>query len=289
MFVRPLGLTRTTWSPVEPAARGYWADPHQDALYPEPDQDLGALRPVGQLWSTVADMARWTGVLCGSAPGVLPESVVALMHQPQVLRDAGTWESGWGHGLSLRRRRDRVFAGHSGAMPGFSAAVSVHRSSATGAVVLANATRGIDALSLADDLVEAVLDAGCADPDGTGPPARSAPPAYPAHAVRPTLCPPELTGILGSWWSWGEEYVFRWRDDALQAQVGERMSVFVREGAWRFRTSRGNNHGEVLTVIHGTAGEIVKLEWGGYAYTRRPYQRERDPELPRRPDDAPPP
>ena len=64
-FLRPLGMVDTTWT--EPAA-GRWDPPfrRQDgATVPDPQHPLGdgEIAPMGGLWTTVAELARWTSFL----------------------------------------------------------------------------------------------------------------------------------------------------------------------------------------------------------------------------------
>ena len=52
------------------------------------------------------------------------------MARVQTMVDEERWTLGWGLGLELYRRDERVFVGHGGAMPGFLAGLVVHRASA---------------------------------------------------------------------------------------------------------------------------------------------------------------
>ncbi|MFC7484125.1 serine hydrolase domain-containing protein [Luedemannella flava] len=86
---------------------------------------------------------------------------------PVVLGDPERWTAGYGLGLQLWRRGERVYAGHSGSMPGYLAILVTHRASRTGVVAFANAYRlsmpgGIGGLGLR--LLDAVLDSEPAPP-----------------------------------------------------------------------------------------------------------------------------
>ena len=124
---QPLHLTRTSWQAQAPAATGYRSDPYQDLFHEEPNMDQGAIGVGGQLWSTIGDLLTWGNALIGGTPEVLPNAVVTAMHTLQVLVDTSHWRKGWGLGLILDRRADRIFAGHTGAMPGFLSALVTDR------------------------------------------------------------------------------------------------------------------------------------------------------------------
>ena len=127
----PLGMKRTSVQPVEPFARGYVVHPIDGSLHEEPRLDAGAMAPAGQLWSTVTDMVKWIAFLSDPAPAVLSRETVDEMCTPVVVSDAA-WTAGHGLGPQLFRDGERVYAGHSGSMPGYQAMMLVHRPSRTG-------------------------------------------------------------------------------------------------------------------------------------------------------------
>src|SRR5438105_1049729 len=67
----PLDMSRSSYDPAEPFARGYVGHPWHGTLREEPRHDSGAMAPAGQLWSTVADLAKWAAFLADPAPSVL--------------------------------------------------------------------------------------------------------------------------------------------------------------------------------------------------------------------------
>ena len=91
-------------------------------------------------------------VLRRAGAEVLTADTVEEMCHPQVMADLDGWTLGWGLGLMLHRRGERVFVGHDGAMPGFLAGLAVRRPEKVGAVVLANTSSGADPGGLAVDL-----------------------------------------------------------------------------------------------------------------------------------------
>ena len=117
--------------------------------------------------------------------------------------DNDRWDFGYGLGLQLARAGDRVLVGHSGGMPGFLSNVSVSRKEKTGSVVLASSSANFDPQSIAAKLALTVIDQLPLVPE----------PWQPGAAA-----PPELAGVLGRWWSEGEEFVFRFHDGRLEAR-----------------------------------------------------------------------
>ncbi len=119
-------MTRTTYHPTEPFARGYVVHPWHDTLREEPRLDAGAMAPAGQLWSTVADLAKWAAFLADPDPAVLAPARRVARCAPR--SRSATWRPGaGGHGLGLQlwRRGERVFVGHSGSMPGYLSTLAV--------------------------------------------------------------------------------------------------------------------------------------------------------------------
>lgn len=259
-LIGPLGLKATSWTRPAGAAVGYRVDPYSDLVHREPDMDQARVGVGGQLWSTVGDLLVWGDALAGGAPEVVSPAVVDAMHTLHVMVDTATWMSAWGLGLILERSGDLVTSGHTGAMPGFVAALSIERSTRSVAVALSNATRGAGVGRLAAERVRELVDSA---------PAPSPVPWVPAEQV-----PAELEGVLGRWWSEADETVFTWRPDGLHAQLvggppaGE--SRFEQVLADVFRTVAGRFNGEHLMVRRDAEGAVVELEWATYPFTRAP-------------------
>ena len=124
------------------------------------------MAPAGQVWSTVDDLARWAAVLASTAePPVLRAATLAQMATPAAIADPDGWTAGYGLGLQLWRRGERVFVGHTGSMPGYLAVLAAHRPSGTAAVAFANTygLRGSRIGAVGLSIVEAVLDC---EPEG---------------------------------------------------------------------------------------------------------------------------
>ena len=203
--LEPLGLARTGFEPQPPSATGYFVDPYSDRVTVEPDPDVeGPVAAMGWLWSTVDDLARWADFLATGHDGVLARETLDEMARARTMADQAAWTLGWGLGLELYRRGDRVFAGHGGAMPGFLAGVCIHRPERTGAAVLCNTSAGAGPEKLALDLAEAVLDELPRVPEPWRPDGGA---------------PDDVAPMLGRWWSEGNELVLSWQGGRLRLEV----------------------------------------------------------------------
>ena len=259
-ILEPLGMRRTTYAATEPFARGYVVHPFTDTLREEPRTDTGAMAPAGQLWSTVEDLARWAAFLADPAPDVLAPDTVTEMCAPVVISDLASWTGGHGLGLELYRRGDRVYVGHTGSMPGYVAALAVHRPSRTAVVGFANSygfrTGGIGDLALR--MLDLVLD--------TEP--------VPPAPWRPATPPPEgVPELTGRWWWMGVPMDLTWdrgTGELVAAVRGERISRFVPEGQDRWRGRCGPENGEVLSVLRDPAGAAAALDIATFVFTRSP-------------------
>jgi CubicO group peptidase (beta-lactamase class C family) len=250
-IVEPLGLTRTTWTPRSPQARGYLVDEYAGTVWNEPETDLAGAAAAGQLWSTVEDLGRWATFLARGADGVLDAATNEQMWFPQQMRYPDNWTEGWGLGLMLFSVGGTIYGGHGGAMAGHLAGVFIDRKTQTGAAALTNSgTRGemeTFAISLAAKAKELWPE--------------------PVEPWSPEQEPPgEVRAILGRWWSEGNEFVFWWERGALRAKVvgtppGRGETTFERDGAG-WQASAGRERGERLRIDDG------RLIWSGYPFTR---------------------
>jgi CubicO group peptidase (beta-lactamase class C family) len=259
-LLAPLGLASTTWKPLLDRAVGYRQDPYLDGvLHQEPEMEQGEIGVAGQLWSTAEDLLGWGHALAGGVPEVLPPEVTTAMHTPQVMVDPDRWDQGWGLGLILDRRSERIVSGHTGAMPGFGAAISIDRAAGVVVLAFANVTRGIALNELCLQIIDET--AGRL-------------PGEPVEQRTPTLYQPAagLAGVLGRWWSESEETVFSWRDGALRAHLAGRAvttaTTFGHEGADCYRALTGRLRGEWLLVKRDENGDVSQLEWATYPYHR---------------------
>ena len=253
----PLGLRRTTLMPVAPHALGWAVHPWADLLLPEPAHDAGLMAPAGQLWSTVADLARFASFLLTGDDRVLPLATVREMREPVV----PSGPDGAGYGLGLQARGGPYgLVGHGGSMPGFLAGLDVAPEAGLGVVVFANATSGPDLGAVVRDLVDVVATAEPRDPEPWAP---------------LTDAEPELLALTGPWY-WGATPF------AVKLRAGRHLELVTlgsRGRESRFRPGSderwtgldGYYRGETLTVVRDASGAVTHLDLGSFVLTREPY------------------
>jgi CubicO group peptidase (beta-lactamase class C family) len=261
-LLRPLEMRRTTVGFVDDDhVTGYFVPPFHDVPREEPVVDLRAMTPVGGLASTARDLARWSAFVASPPDEVLSPDTLEEMCQPQVLLDTERWNGGMGLGLFvLRTPSGRTWVGHDGGMPGHLTALLTHRESATAGIVLMSNTAGPDPGVLALELADRVLEDLPVEDE----------PWRPGTSV-----PEELAGVIGRWYSEGRGFVFSVREGRLEARqdgapASRPPSVFVAEGADRYRTESGRERGELLRVTRDAAGAVDHLHWATYVFTRAP-------------------
>lgn len=165
-IIEPLGLTRTTWDLDEIGADQTVAMPHRvvdgvavhEGTEPLPN---GGFAPMGGLWSTAEDLARWIDFMCDAFPprdgedrfgAVLSRSsrrelqqvhraftAPSLHHGPDGrLRGVGV---GYGMGLNRLHHMDLgPVVTHSGGLPGYGSNMRWLPERGVGIVALANVT-----------------------------------------------------------------------------------------------------------------------------------------------------
>ena len=249
--IRPLGLDRTTWRSVAPRAQGYLVDDYARTLWTEPELDLGSVAAMGQLWSTVEDLARWATFLARGEEGVLDPKTLEEMWFPQVMYYPDDWVLGWGLGLQLYNQGGKIFGGHGGAMPGHLAGVYVNRKTQIGAAALTNSGSRAEMDAFAIQLAQKAMELW----------------PEPIATWRPEEEPPaDVRALLGVWWSEGSQFVFTWEEGSLRGKLsgtapGRAETTFERHGdGWI--ASAGRERGERLRV------EGEQLVWAGYPFTR---------------------
>jgi CubicO group peptidase (beta-lactamase class C family) len=258
-ILAPLEMTMTGLAPDNRGrALGYQVHPHTGVATLEPQFDLKATAPLGGLWSTVADLGRYASFVADPIDEILAAGSLEEMCRPLIMTDVQGWTRAYGLGYDLQRMGERVLAGHGGAMPGFLAGLRVGRQDRVGAVVFANSTARAEPVALASQLVKAVLDA---EPSV-------------AHVWTPSQSQPDLDGILGSWWTEGEEIVFEVRDNVLWSRIPGGLPIadtrFVRVDTDRFRAVLGREGGELLEITRGPGGSVELMHFATYALTRAP-------------------
>lgn len=258
--LRPLRLDRTRMEPGGARATPYFVDPYADRVYLEPDPEVPeSTGAAGWLWSTVGDLGLWADFLAAGEEDVLARASLDEMASVHTMVDRERWTVGWGLGLELFRRGDRVLVGHGGAMPGFLAAVCVQRAERTGAAVLANTSAGAHPETLALDLACTALDALQRTP------AQWAPSSVPA----------EVEPLLGTWWTEGDRIELSFRGGRLRLELigapeGRNISYLEPEGTDAWRIAEGRERGELVRAVRDDKGRVVKLYVATYPATRHP-------------------
>jgi len=160
-FCEPLGLSSTAWNHQQLSARnvaqgyldrdGTWE--LQELLASGSDAAV-----FGGLWSSLADVARWTHFLAASecaesaafekilkaasrrelVEGCLPAGTSCIILHGASAEQAAFHS--YGFGIGSTRIGDTIFYGHSGGLPGFGSRMSWHVGSRIAVVALANAT-----------------------------------------------------------------------------------------------------------------------------------------------------
>jgi hypothetical protein len=270
--LRPLGLTEIGVEPGPDAAIGYLVDAYSDHVRAEPRTDFGGLGPAAQLWANAADLARWAAFLADPSTvdpsgTVLRASTVEEMRWPLTVRDEAQWASGFGLGLIMVPQAGRVVhVGHDGAMPGFIASAygrygGADQPAAFSAAALGSSGTGVAIGELVSRLL--AIDADEFPPEIT--------PWVPGAAA-----PAELRSALGRWWSEGFEFVFSWRNGALQARgagdpAGLPPAIFepIPGTTDELRTRSGREAGERLRLTRDPAtGGVTTMRWATYLFTR---------------------
>ena len=177
-LIEPLGMTATTW--VRPGS-GEVAEPYrvQDRDWVHEGEPLGdgTIAPMGGIWTTVRDLARWVGFFTDAFPprdgaddGPLPRWARREMQQlrrvdelarlrPSPSGPSRMAVTGYGVGLSVRiDERLGVSVGHSGGLPGYGSHMRWLPEHGVGIIGLSNVTYGnmhaacIEALEVLADL-----------------------------------------------------------------------------------------------------------------------------------------
>jgi CubicO group peptidase (beta-lactamase class C family) len=256
----PLEMRRTTVGFSGRSVTGYFVPPYTDVPIPEPVMDQKALAPCGALASTATDLAKWSGFVAEPVEDVLAPDTLEEMLQPQILSEPVRWEAAIGLGFMLVRSGNRVFAGHTGGMPGHISGLFTDRESGTGALVLMNDTAAPDPAAFAIELANHAIEH---DPE-------------PEPAWRPgPPVPDELADLVGLWFSEGRPFVFSVREGQLEARAQDLpkhlpSARFRQLGPDLYRTEVGRESGELLRISRDADGRPVSMHWATYLVTRAP-------------------
>jgi CubicO group peptidase (beta-lactamase class C family) len=263
--LEPMGLTRTTMRPQSPHATGYAVHPFADVLLAEPEHDAGAMAPAGQLWTTVADLARWTAFLRDGGP-LLSPATLREMREPLAWDDrrGAPWTAAHGLGLQVWDSDGARSFGHGGSMPGFLAIMRMDPESGDGAVVMANATSGLRPM-ICEELTRILADR---EP-------------LPVAAWTPAAAPEGTLDALGRWF-WGTS-CFTLRaigsaELALEPEpAGGRSARFQPNPDGTWTGLDGYFAGETLRIRRGGTDDApVAVDLASFIFTRTPYDPQAD-------------
>jgi CubicO group peptidase (beta-lactamase class C family) len=288
-LLEPLGMTRTTPRPTGSAALGLAVHPFADLLLPEPEHDAGAMAPAGQLWTTVADLARWAAFLGGGTADLLSTDTLAEMVEPHHVVDdpAQPWVAAHGLGFQVWNVDGARFAGHGGSMPGFLAGLRVRldagvpvgtsvsgasgsggtasgpvtAAAGDGVVLFTNTTASTATRSVVDELLDGL--------------ARHEPAPVEAWSAGGD---PALLELVGTW---------HWGPATVTGRVAGEHLVLGEPGAGRgarFRSVATDEWvgldsyyaGEPLRVVRRGDGSVSHLDLASFRFTRTPYDPQAD-------------
>jgi hypothetical protein len=224
-------------------------------------QETGAMAPAGQLWSTPADLTAWAHALAQGSGDVLSANTAVEMRTVQSGDPADQHHGGYGLGLRLRWTATGTLAGHTGSMPGFLAAMFVDPVTHVSAVVMTNATTGLETERLAADLVE-----------------RARPLGYHRTEQEDEPDPEDaLPDLVGDWFWGNTRFTLAAVIDGLTLTSGhDDVWRFLRVDIDGYRGLTGYPAGERLTVHRRPDGTPSHLEVATFILTRVPY----DPSAP---------
>lgn len=189
-ILTPLGMTSSTFSLTDAhrprMATGYLASFFADLPEPAPHPLIAGMASAGQLYSSVADLAKWialqfrTEAVERGGAQVLRGASLAEMHTPLYMEP--DWTAGYGLSWMLMRKGENVYLMHGGGIHGFISQVQFSKPYRTGAIALVNG--GAPAQEFALDALELIVAAE-----------KERKPALPAQPPKPT--PPEWQRFLG--------------------------------------------------------------------------------------------
>ena len=161
----PLGISETTFAnsmvSEENRVVGYsQPSPGTDALRVAPYSELNGLASAGQMMTNVADLTKWLAHAMRSegddGPSLIGKRSRREMLHPAYLDDG--WTTGQCVGWRATRSGQRVYHGHGGGIHGFGTQTIFHRPFQTGVIVLTNLWPNAVSVSLAQNLLDAVID-----------------------------------------------------------------------------------------------------------------------------------
>ena len=137
-FLKPLGMNETFWRVTDaPPGLAVAVGMRTDGVTPEPAPGDGVMAPMGGLWSTVYDLAKWVSFFTDAYParndaddGLLSRASRREMQTVQTIElphtvvaiDGASWPHFGGYGMGMFTDFDAELGhicGHSGGVPGY--------------------------------------------------------------------------------------------------------------------------------------------------------------------------
>jgi CubicO group peptidase (beta-lactamase class C family) len=265
----PLGMAESTFSitdALQPQlATGYQPSPFADLPAPAPHPLIAGMTSAGQLYSSVADLAKWialqfrTEARERSDAQVLRGPSLAEMHTPLYMEP--DWTAGYALSWMLMRKGNNVYGGHGGGIHGFISQIMFSTPHRTGAIALVNGAGPAQEFAL--EALELIVAAE-----------KERKPTLPAQPPKRT--PPEWQRFLGRYGFNGGQQTIECRDGRLLLVIptlpggrtlppaeleptGEPLVFIVRGGRYS---------GESLTFRQSDDGTVTGFVSSEFVYKR---------------------
>ena len=262
-LLHPIGMDRTTWSAPAGAVVGYRSRGSDDeVLHAEPSLGDGAMAPMGGLFSTVRDLARWIGFLASSFadapthPDVLAPASrremqqVARAFSPTFAINGREWSQragGYGFGLqSIPHPKLGTIVTHSGGLPGFGSNMRWVPGTGVGLVALANSTYAPMA-EATTAVLDALADAGVVAA------------AYPTTSEAVESTARRLADLLVRWDDDAAEALFADNvasDEPLSERRDAAQQLVAEHGPLTLARVVAESATSAVVVLHGRATEV---------------------------------
>ncbi len=267
-ILAPLGMSETTFDNrvVTEANRvaGYSQPaPGSDSLRVAPYSDLKGVASAGQMMTNVADLAKWLAHImkfdADPGPSLIGRRTRREMLHPAYL--TADWTIGQCVGWRATRNSGRVYHSHGGGIHGFGTQTMFHAPYQTGAIVLTNLWPNAVSASLAETLLDAVIDDWDEMPPITAPARHEAPESDASSQLR------EYEGVYftepGFWMritaASDSELQFSGHDNSPYLLHAPARAELISDGQFKVVGNRGA--GEVIAIENG------EFRLGGFLYT----------------------
>jgi len=258
-LLEPLGMTATTWEAPDAAVAGFRVDGGDEPLLGD-----GAIAPMGGLFTTVADLARWIGFMTDAwpprdDPEVGPLSRASRREMQRVQRGfpprtvqardgrTRTITGGYGFGLNvLHHETLGLVVSHSGGLPGFGSNMRWVPNTGIGLIALANQTYAEMAEATA-----AALDALVAH-ELVGPAPVPVPPALDTAGRA-------LVALHDTWEDEAARALFADNvelDDPYAHRAARARTLTDNRGSFRFARIEADHAAAATAVAHGDGCEL---------------------------------